>query len=111
MNQRDGVVNQIVEEFDSRDKFVIAIMPEATRSKAQEWKTGFYHIAQGAKVPMVIVRFDYGRKVMGIGPTVQPSGDIKGDVAHIQSLFADVQGKNPLQGVSRAEDRLDLPHS
>ncbi|UCC53208.1 MAG: lysophospholipid acyltransferase family protein [Anaerolineaceae bacterium] len=98
----DGVVNQTVEAFNSRDKFVIAIMPEGTRTKARRWRTGFYHIAQGAKVPIVLVRFDYGRKVMGIGPTIEPSGDIAADMAQIQSVFTSIRGKNPLQGVSKS---------
>jgi 1-acyl-sn-glycerol-3-phosphate acyltransferase len=96
-NRDDGIVNQTIEAFNSRDKFVIAIMPEGTRSRVRRWKTGFYHIAQGAKVPMVLVRFDYGRKVMGIGPTIEPSGDIEADMAHIKSIFATIKGRNPLQ--------------
>jgi 1-acyl-sn-glycerol-3-phosphate acyltransferase len=99
-SQDDGIVNQTIRAFDSHDKFVIAIMPEGTRSKARKWKTGFYHIAQGAKVPIVLIRFDYGRKVMGIGPTIEPSGDIAADMAHIQSIFAVIEGKNPLQSAS-----------
>ncbi len=47
--QKVGVVDQTIAAFNSRDKFVIAIMPEATRSKVHEWKTGFYRIAEGAK--------------------------------------------------------------
>jgi len=92
--QGAGIVDQTVEVFNNRDKFVIAIMPEATRSKAREWKTGFYHIAEGANVPVVMVRFDYGRKVMGIGPTLEPSGDITADMDEIQSLFSGIAGKN-----------------
>jgi len=96
--QSDGIVNQTIEAFNSRDKFVIAIMPEGTRDMAHRWKTGFYHIAQGAKVPIVLVRFDYGRKVMGVGPTIEPSADITADMAQIQSQFSGIEGKNPLQG-------------
>lgn len=98
----DGMVNQTVEAFNSREKFVIAVMPEGTRTKVGKWKTGFYHIAQGAKVPIVLVRFDYGRKVMGIGPAFEPSGDLTADMASIQSIFAAIKGKNPLQGVTQA---------
>jgi 1-acyl-sn-glycerol-3-phosphate acyltransferase len=92
--QGGGIVDQTVEVFNNRDKFVIAIMPEATRSKAHQWKTGFYHIAEGAKVPMVMVRFDYGRKVMGVGPTLEPSGDMTADIAQIQSIYSGIEGKN-----------------
>ncbi len=89
-----GVVDQTIEAFNNRDKFVIAIMPEATRSLVRKWKTGFYHIAQGADVPILLVRFDYGRKVMGLGPTIEPSGDVTADMAEIQSHFSGIDGKN-----------------
>ena len=99
-NRDEGIVDQTIRAFESHDKFVIAIMPEGTRSKTHKWKTGFYHIARGAKVPIVLIRFDYGRKVMGIGPTIEPSGDAAADMVHIQSIFAAVRGKNPLQSTS-----------
>ena len=95
-----GVVSQTVEAFNEREKFVIAIMPEGTRTKVYQWKTGFYHIAQGANVPIVLIRFDYGRKVMGVGPTIEPSGDVAADMAKIQAIFAPIRGKNALRGVS-----------
>lgn len=104
-NKRDGIVNQTIEAFKTHDKFVIAIMPEASRSKVRQWKTGFYHIAQGAKVPLVMVRFDYGRKVMGLGPTIEPSGDVTADMAHIQSFFSGIKGKHPTKGVGESGER------
>ena len=94
-SKHGSVVEQTVEAFDSRDKFIIAIMPEGTRSKVREWKTGFYHIAQGAKVPIVLVRFDYGRKVMGVGPTFEPSGDVTADIAKIQAVYTNIKGRHP----------------
>ena len=106
-NGSDGIVNQIIEEFDRREKFIIAIMPEGTRSKTGRWKTGFYHIAQGAAVPLVMVRFDYGRKVMGIEPTLDLSGDMEADIAHIQSLFAGVDGRHPLKGFRMVGEDVD----
>jgi 1-acyl-sn-glycerol-3-phosphate acyltransferase len=107
-NKSDGVVDQIVMEINRRDKFIIAIMPEGTRSKTGRWKTGFYHIAQGANVPMVMVRFDYGRKVLGIGPTIEPAGDIKADIAKIRAIFTGIEGKNPLQGVGKSDEATEL---
>ena len=93
-NRDEGIVDQTIKAFGTHDKLIVAIMPEGTRSKVRRWKTGFYHIAQGAKVPIVAVRFDYGRKVMGIGPTIEQSGDVAADMARIQSVFADIEGKN-----------------
>lgn len=90
-----GLVEQTVATFNSREKFILAIMPEGTRSKVREWKTGFYRIALEADVPIVLVRFDYGRKVMGIGPTIQPSGNMAGDITAIQTHYTGIIGKNP----------------
>lgn len=103
-NRSGGIVSQTIEVMNKRDQFVIALMPEGTRTKVHRWKSGFYRIAQGAKVPIVLVRFDYGRKVIGIGPVIEPSGDITADLAHIQSFFTGIEGKNPHQGVSLQGD-------
>jgi len=93
--QREGVVDQTIQAFKDHAQFVIAIMPEGTRSKVGEWKTGFYHIAQGAEVPIVPVRFDYGRKVMGIGPSIATAGDGTADVAAIKASFDNIVGRHP----------------
>ena len=89
----EGFVDQMIEEFNKRDTFILAIMPEGTRGGADKWRSGFYHIAQGAGVPIVLVIFDYGRKIMHLGPTFWPSGDYEADLAEIQSYFTGVQGK------------------
>jgi 1-acyl-sn-glycerol-3-phosphate acyltransferase len=92
-----GFVNQMVEEFNKRDSFVLAIMPEGTRSReaVSRWRSGFYHIARGAGVSIVLVIFDYGRKTMRLGPAFRPRGDYETDLADIQSHFAGVRGKHP----------------
>ncbi len=89
-----GFVEQMIAEFKRRDTFVLAIMPEGTRGSVQQWRSGFYYIAQGAGVPIVLVIFDYGRKVMRLGPTFWPSGDYEADLAAIQAEFAGVRGKH-----------------
>jgi 1-acyl-sn-glycerol-3-phosphate acyltransferase len=97
-----GTVQQTIDIFDRCDKFILGLAPEGTRSHVGRWKTGFYHVARGANVPVVMVRLDYGRKVLGIGPSLLPSGDIEADMARIQSFFAGVKGKFP----SRRADPL-----
>ena len=93
----EGFVDQMVEEFNKRNSFALAIMPEGTRLREEtcRWRSGFYHIAQGAGVPMLPVIFDYGRKTMRLGPALWPGGDYESDLADIQSYFAGVQGKHP----------------
>ncbi len=87
-----NVVEQMVAEFDRRDAFVLAIPPEGTRSRVEHWKSGFYHIALGAKVPVVPGYLDYGRKRAGLGEPVTMTGDARADMDRIRAFYAE---KNP----------------
>ena len=71
------------------------VPPSGTRSKVLYWKTGFYHIANGAGVPIVLGFLDYGRKVGGVGPMVIPTGDIEADMKEIRAFYADITAKYP----------------
>jgi 1-acyl-sn-glycerol-3-phosphate acyltransferase len=84
-----GFVQQMVGEFDRRSQFLLAIAPEGTRKAVERWKTGFYHIAQGAGVPILLVTFDRGRKAIHIGPSVAASGDLAADMERILTLYAE----------------------
>lgn len=75
----------------------LIVPPEGTRGKTRHWKTGFYFIAQHAQVPIVMAFVDYGRKVGGLGPVFQPTGDVERDMAVIKAFYAPIQGKNPSQ--------------
>jgi 1-acyl-sn-glycerol-3-phosphate acyltransferase len=75
----------------------LVVPPEGTRSKVRYWKTGFYYIALGAKVPIVMAYMDYERKISGLGPVFQPSGDIEADMVSIKAFYAPFKGRNPDQ--------------
>ena len=75
----------------------LVVPPEGTRSKVRYWKTGFYYIAHGAGVPIVLSYMDYARKVSGIGPVFHPTGDIERDMERIKAFYAPFKGKNPDQ--------------
>jgi 1-acyl-sn-glycerol-3-phosphate acyltransferase len=90
-----GVVETMVELFKIRPHLVLGIAPEGTRRKVGAWKTGFYHIAHGAGVPIVPCYVDYARKVIGSGATVHATGDLAADLRAIQSIYAGVTGKHP----------------
>ena len=75
----------------------LIVPPEGTRSKARYWKTGFYYIAQAAKVPIIMAYMDYSQKRSGIGPLFVPSGDIEKDMMTIKAFYADFKGKNAAQ--------------
>ena len=63
----------------------LVVPPEGTRSQTRYWKTGFYYIATGAQVPIVLGYLDYAQKVSGLGPVFEPSGDIEADMEKIRS--------------------------
>lgn len=90
-----GVVEQMAATFEKRDKFVLAIAPEGTRSKVKRWKTGFYHIAQSANVPIFPIVVNYGRKTLHLQPVFLPSGNLAADLPQLQAYYSAVQGKRP----------------
>jgi len=90
-----SMVSRTIEAFREHERLSIAITPEGTRGKAPYWKTGFYHIAVGAGVPIVMGFLDYRRKEGGIGPVIFPTGDIETDMAKISDFYAGVTAKYP----------------
>jgi 1-acyl-sn-glycerol-3-phosphate acyltransferase len=93
----NGMVGQTVEAIQGRAKIVLAIAPEGTRSKVTRWRTGFYHIAHNANIPIVPVLVDYGRKTLTITEPFTPTGDVEADLPLIQARFQGVRGKNQSQ--------------
>ena len=94
---RHNVVEQAVESFRTHDRLLLAIPPEGTRKRAPYWRSGFYHIALGAQVPIALAFADYRRKVGGIGRVIVPSGDIDADMALIRDFYSGIIGKRPDQ--------------
>ena len=80
----------------------LIVPPEGTRSKTRYWKTGFYHIAVGAQVPIVMAYMDYKKKISGLGPVFIPTGDLEADMAAIKAFYAPFSGKNADQFSSTA---------
>jgi 1-acyl-sn-glycerol-3-phosphate acyltransferase len=96
--QRDKA-NNLVEASaqairDADGPLQLVVPPEGTRSKTRYWKTGFYYIAVSAQVPIVLAYMDYEKKVSGLGPVFQPSGDIEADMVKIKAFYAQFKGKN-----------------
>jgi 1-acyl-sn-glycerol-3-phosphate acyltransferase len=85
---------QALRETGDGGPIQLIVPPEGTRSKTRYWKTGFYYIAQSAQVPIVLAYLDYHRKVGGLGPLFQPSGDIETDMQSIKAFYADIKGRN-----------------
>lgn len=92
------VVDATIDGFRSNAKFALALAPEGTRKKVTQWRTGFWHVAKGANVPICCVAFDWPRRLIRLGPTTMPDEDDPSTgIARIRSYFAEVQGYNPSQ--------------
>ena len=94
-NRSNNVVEQMVAKFDTMDRLILTIPPSGTRKRVVKWKSGFYHIAVGAKVPVVLGFIDFQKKIGGIGPAVTLTGDMEQDMIGIRAFYADIEGKNP----------------
>ena len=90
-------IQQMANRFVEADHLVLTITPEGTRSRADHWKSGFYHIARTAEVPVVMAAFDYGRKTVTVGGAFHPTGDIEADFEQIRAYYEGVQGRYPEQ--------------
>src|SRR3954470_374222 len=88
-------VGENVSAFNSAEKMILAVAPEGTRKLVKDWKTGFYHVAEGAHVPIVPVAFDYGTKTVKLFAPVWTTGDKDGDIRRLKDLYRNVVPKNP----------------
>jgi 1-acyl-sn-glycerol-3-phosphate acyltransferase len=89
-----GVVEQMIDRFRQRDTLWLGIAPEGTRKPVKRWKSGFWHIAHDAGVPIVAAYFNYPDKTIGIGPLFDTSADMEADLARLRAFYAPFKGKH-----------------
>ena len=90
-----NTVEQAVQAFREHDQFILVQSPEGTRKKVERWRMGFYHIALGAGVPIVLGALDYQNRRVVIGPVFQPTGDERADLAAMLTFFRPYVPKKP----------------
>jgi 1-acyl-sn-glycerol-3-phosphate acyltransferase len=90
-----NLVDQVVERFNAADAFSLVLSPEGTRKRVERLKTGFYHIAHRADVPLVMVGFDFGRKEVVIAEPFDTTDNTEADFQKIIQFFGRMKGKNP----------------
>ena len=95
--RKENLIQQVSRRFDESEDFVLGLAPEGTRSRTDHWKSGFYHIARAAKVPIAMAYFDYPRKLIGMGGEFYPGDDINEAYEKIRNFFRNRHGKNPGQ--------------
>lgn len=96
--QQGNTVAQAVQAFRDHPQFILVLSPEGTRKKVERWKMGFYHIALGAGVPIVLGALDYQNRRVVIGPTFWPSGDEVADLREILGFYRAFIPKKPEYG-------------
>jgi len=94
-----NIVAQSIQQFNENENLILTIAPSGTRKRVQKWKTGFYHIANGANVPILLGFLDYRRKVGGFGPMLYPTGDLEADMKTIKKFYDGVTGKYPEKSI------------
>lgn len=92
-SRASNVVEQMIARFAQRDRFVLAIPPEGTRARTEFWKSGFYHIACGADVPVVPGYLDYERRRAGLGPAIMMTRDPRADMDRIRAFYDEKKPK------------------
>jgi len=94
-HKREDMVTAMARVFDDHEELGLVVPAEGTRSYVEYWKSGFYHIARTAGVPIVMSYLDYSKKTGGFGPPFSPSGDLREDMDTIRAFYAGRQGKFP----------------
>jgi 1-acyl-sn-glycerol-3-phosphate acyltransferase len=101
-------VQAMIDEFARRDEFLLTIAPEGTRSSVAQWRTGFYHIAMGAGVPLIVGMMDYAKKMGGLAQAFMPSGDYAADMMRIEEFYHNTTPRHPhkaMQSILAASDK------
>ncbi len=97
--RRETYTEAMIHMLKEMDQLVIMVTPEGTRSYAPRWKTGFYRIAEGANVPIVIGYLDYKKKLAGIGPIIMPNGNLEEQMGEMKDFGRKITGRHPEKGI------------
>lgn len=94
-SKHNNMVEAMISMFAVKDSLILMIPAEGTRSYVKEWKSGFYHTALGAKVPIAMGYLDYGKKVSGFGDLYYPTGDYQKDLVEIKNFYRKFKARHP----------------
>jgi 1-acyl-sn-glycerol-3-phosphate acyltransferase len=96
-SKSQDLVQSMAATFAEKKRMALAIPPEGTRSLVHEWKSGFYHIARAADVPILVTVLDYAKRTIRLAAVMHASGDYESDLAAIKGCYTGAQGKKPAQ--------------
>jgi 1-acyl-sn-glycerol-3-phosphate acyltransferase len=94
-SSKHGMVDQVADLFNNKESFILGLSPEGTRRRVDRLRSGFYHIAKKAVVPILPVGFDFENKKLIIGDLLMPGNDETADMKKLINFFATIKGANP----------------
>ncbi len=94
-SRSEKLVFQMARAFEKSESLALVVPAEGTRGYVPHWKSGFYHIARRANVPIVMGYLDYASRRGGFGPAIHPTGDVRADMDKIRAFYSDKVGKYP----------------
>ena len=94
-SKKNQIVDNMISLFSQRENFLLVVPVEGTRARANFWKSGFYHIAKGANVPILPTFLDYGNKRGGFGVPIITTDNLLSDMQKIRDFYAPFKGKFP----------------
>lgn len=108
-HERANVVDQLAGRFAEAERLVVVVPAEGTRSWVPRWRSGFYHLARTARVPVALSFLDYGNRIGGFGPTIHLTGDVRLDMDRIRGFYDPAWGKYPAQSgvIKLAEEEVE----
>jgi 1-acyl-sn-glycerol-3-phosphate acyltransferase len=92
-NSAHGVVGEIIDAFQQRERMWFALAPEGTRKKVAHFRSGFLHIAEGAQVPVLLAYLDYRKRAVGFGPLIGPPFDAAVELGYVENFYKAVPGR------------------
>lgn len=92
--KNNNLVDAAAQLFQQDPNFKLALAPEGTRSPVKRWKTGFYHIATKAQVPIVTVALDFAGKRVVIPEAIRVTGDIDKEMVQILDFYRTIKGRH-----------------
>jgi 1-acyl-sn-glycerol-3-phosphate acyltransferase len=89
-----GAVDQAAASIRNSERMWFVLAPEGTRRRVEHWKSGFWHIARAADVPVFCAWFHYPDRKIGLGQLFDMTGDLKADMARIREYYRPYVGKH-----------------
>ena len=94
-SKANNLVDEVTRVFSEHEQLFLVVAPEGTRSITTRWKTGFYHMAKGAGVPIILAYMDYAKKECGFGGILHPSDNQEKDFVMIEDFYRSITARYP----------------